>query len=287
MPRKPRSSGQLAPRPFAFSPFARSVNRVAAASSSKHKISNSKSDRTSSSKLLGSLLLCVFSQWTSKHRFRDNGPESESSEEEAPESSFYGSSFGIFCTGSCPGRLAFFDPKPGDFHGVKMLLQSYLDDKEWDLSSFVNLILAQTTVGTVVKIEEDEDEGLFAVLTALNLGRYKDNKCVTEVKDYLLKVCEENLRCKLKRLLEEQAEHVGLVPTEDLRQSFHFKHFLLVTRIYKKIAQNKKGSTRSNDEDIIYVKPEDELFFELCSWSYTFPLHIQPTTTHEVSLIIP
>lgn len=69
--------------------------------------------------------------------------------------------------------FAFFDPKPDDFHGVKILLQSYLDDKEWDLSGFVDLILAQTTVGSVVKIEDEEDEGLFALLTALNLGRYK------------------------------------------------------------------------------------------------------------------
>lgn len=53
MPRKPRRSGQLVPRPFAFSQFARSVTRVATASSSKPKVSNPKSDRKSSSKLLG------------------------------------------------------------------------------------------------------------------------------------------------------------------------------------------------------------------------------------------
>lgn len=69
--------------------------------------------------------------------------------------------------------FAFFDPKPDDFHGVKVLLQTYLDDKQWDLSGFVDLILVQTTVGTVVKIEDNEDDGLFSVVTALNLGRYK------------------------------------------------------------------------------------------------------------------
>ena len=53
------------------------------------------------------------------------------------------------------------------------MLQTYLDDKEWDLSSFVDLILEQTTVGTVVKIEDEEDEGLFAIVTALNLWRYR------------------------------------------------------------------------------------------------------------------
>ena len=63
--------------------------------------------------------------------------------------------------------FVFFDPKPDDFHGVKILLQTYLDDKQWDLSGFVDLILAQTTVGTLVKIEG------YDVLSALNLGRYK------------------------------------------------------------------------------------------------------------------
>lgn len=75
--------------------------------------------------------------------------------------------------------FAFFDPKANDFHGVKTLLQTYLDDKQWDLSGFVDLILGQTTVGTVVKIEDDEDEGVFSLVTALNMRRYK-------VRQYLL-----------------------------------------------------------------------------------------------------
>lgn len=112
MPRKPRRSGQLVPRPFAFSPFARSVTRVATACSSKDKVSISKSDRTS--KLLGvfssnffpvfeepcSFYLCfavhvtfenlfyyTFSadKSSSKHSLRENDSESETSEEEAPE----------------------------------------------------------------------------------------------------------------------------------------------------------------------------------------------------------
>lgn len=69
--------------------------------------------------------------------------------------------------------FAFFDPKPKDFHGLKVLLQTYLDDKQWDLSGFVDIILEQTTVGSVVKIENDEDEGVYAFVSALNMGRYK------------------------------------------------------------------------------------------------------------------
>lgn len=85
--------------------------------------------------------------------------------------------------------FAFFDPKPSDFHGVRLLLKTYLDSKPWDLTGFVDLILEQTTVGTVVKLADDEEEGegatgdktnasgnddddLFGLISALNLGRY-------------------------------------------------------------------------------------------------------------------
>lgn len=82
--------------------------------------------------------------------------------------------------------FGFFDPKPGDFNGVKLLLRNYLDDKQWDLSGFVDLILEQTTVGTVVKLDEhdeagdwngdrDDDAGPFALISALNLRRYEVN----------------------------------------------------------------------------------------------------------------
>lgn len=82
--------------------------------------------------------------------------------------------------------FGFFDPKPGDFNGVKLLLRNYLDDKQWDLSGFVDLILEQTTVGTVVKLDEhdeagdgngdgDDDAGPFALISALNLARYEVN----------------------------------------------------------------------------------------------------------------
>uniref|UniRef100_A0A803LJS1 Uncharacterized protein n=1 Tax=Chenopodium quinoa TaxID=63459 RepID=A0A803LJS1_CHEQI len=151
------------------------------------------------------------------------------------------------------GDFAFFDPKPDDFHGVKMLLYSYLDDKVWDLSGFVDLILAQTIVDSVVKIEDDEDEGLFILLIDLNLGRYKR---VMNLPPQLLPHLYNALFDEISWATEDEL-------TKDLHESFRFKHCLLVTRIYKKIGQKRKESSSSNDEDFIYVKPEDEIFFEL------------------------
>lgn len=291
MPRKPRGHRPLAPRPATFSRFSRSV-ALATACSLKSKVVKSRSLNSSPSKLDNGAV---------KDILRRGKQESDSSDDEASQEVIQ-------------ADFAFFDPKPDDFHGVKILLQTYLDDKHWDLSGFVDLILAQSTVGTVVKIEDDEDDALFALLTVLNLGRYKDQKCIVELKGYLLKVCEgSTLLGELKRLLEDKAEHVGLVvsqrvmnlppqllphlynalfdeilwatedePTEDLRKSFQFRYYLLVTKIYKKISHVKQVSATSNNEDIIYLKPEDEFFHELSSWSITFPLRTQHLAAQEL-----
>lgn len=291
MPRKPRGHRPLAPRPATFSRFSRSV-ALATACSLNSKVVKSHSLNSSPSKLDNGAV---------KDILRRGKQESDSSDDEASQEVIQ-------------ADFAFFDPKPDDFHGVKILLQTYLDDKHWDLSGFVDLILAQSTVGTVVKIEDDEDDALFALLTVLNLGRYKDQKCIVELKGYLLKVCEgSTLLGELKCLLEDKAEHVGLVvsqrvmnlppqllphlynalfdeilwatedePTEDLRKSFQFRYYLLVTKIYKKISHVKKVSATSNNEDIIYLKPEDEFFHELSSWSITFPLRTQNLAAQEL-----
>uniref|UniRef100_A0A7C9DUQ7 Protein BCCIP homolog n=1 Tax=Opuntia streptacantha TaxID=393608 RepID=A0A7C9DUQ7_OPUST len=291
MPRKPRRHRPLTPRPTTFSRFSRSV-ALAAACSLNSKVVKSSSLNNPPSKL---------DNGPAKDTLRRGKRESDSSDDEAPQE-------------AVQADFAFFDPKPGDFHGVKILLQTYLDDKQWDLSGFVDLILSQTTVGTVVKIEDDEDDALFALLTVLNLGRYKGQKCIVELKGYLLKACEgSTLLGELEGLLEDKAEHVGLVvsprvmnlppqllphlynalfdeiiwatedePTEDLRKSFRFRYYLLVTKIYKKNSHMKKGSATSNDEDVIYLKPEDELFHKLSSWSITFPLRTQHLAAQEL-----
>ncbi|XWS22297.1 hypothetical protein CRYUN_Cryun29cG0022000 [Craigia yunnanensis] len=210
--------------------------------------------------------------------------------------------------------FAFFDPKPDDFHGVKTLLQSYLDNKQWDLSGSIDLILGQTTVGTVVKLEDDEDNGVFSIITALNLGRYKDHKCITELKEFLLNVGQGKDKIgNLRSLLGDKGQNVGLLvsqrvvnlppellphlyyalfdevlwatedePTEELCNSFHFKFYILVSKIYKhKNANQKRSSSTDKDEAIIYVKPEDEIFHKLSMRSF-FPLQTQQFTTHEL-----
>uniref|UniRef100_R7W9N5 Protein BCCIP homolog n=1 Tax=Aegilops tauschii TaxID=37682 RepID=R7W9N5_AEGTA len=207
--------------------------------------------------------------------------------------------------------FAFFDPKPADFHGVRLLLKTYLDSKPWDLTGFVDLVLEQTTVGTVVKMAEDEDEDgeanggdksdddgdLFGLITVLNLGRYGENRCIKDLKEYLLAVCgDKDTKEKLKSLLEDKASTVGLLvcrrfvnfpyemvpkmydslfdevswatedePTQELQDSFRFKQYLLLVRILERKTPPKQKAKNNKDEDepVIYPKLEDEIFREV------------------------
>ncbi|KAL8144326.1 hypothetical protein V2J09_017358 [Rumex salicifolius] len=293
MPRKPRGRRVLF-QPITFSSYARSLARNATAYMLKHKEcacchSHKPSPRKCSENEIPDQLL------------EENDHESESSGEEVSE-------------GEIQADFAFFDPKPDDFHGVKTLLQAYLDDKQWALSSFVDVILAQTTVGTVVKLEDDEDNGSFAIATALNLGMHKEKKCMKEVKDYLIKSCQDDtIANQLKELVEHKPEHVGLLvsqrvvnlppqllphlydalfneiqwatedePTEELRESFRFKHYILLSRVYMKKTQSKEALADNNEDDIIYVKAEDELLHKLCSWCFTFPMQSQQPADQEL-----
>ncbi|XBI74541.1 hypothetical protein VPH35_068063 [Triticum aestivum] len=229
--------------------------------------------------------------------------------------------------------FAFFDPKPTDFHGVRLLLKTYLDSKPWDLTGFVDLVLEQTTVGTVVKMAEDEDEDgeanggdksdtgdddedLFGLITVLNLGRYGENRCIKDLKEYLLAVCgDKDTKKKLKSLLEDKASTVGLLvcrrfvnfpyemvpkmydslfdevawatedePTQELQDSFRFKQYLLLVRILERKTPPKQKAKNSKDEDepVIYPKLEDEIFRELSSWSFTFPIRAEQSAQQEL-----
>ncbi|XXG58836.1 hypothetical protein AAC387_Pa04g1036 [Persea americana] len=288
MPRgRPKRRRFSNPRPLAFSPFARSI---ALLQSKRHNICSSEPHhrrKTSQSHGNGASNIKI-------------GRVVEEEHDKAV----------------VQADFAFFDPKPDDFHGVKILLQSYLDNEQWDLSGFVGLILGQTTVGTVVKIEGEEDDGLFSVISALNLGRYKNHQCIMQLKEFLLKVCQDkDVLDDLKLILGENAPGVGLLvsqrvvnlppklliplhdalfdevswatedePTEELRDSFRFKFYLLITKFYKnKHPDQRKGSWKGDcSEPVIYIKPEDEIFHKLSLWSFSFPLRTQHAATHEL-----
>ncbi|GAQ80747.1 hypothetical protein KFL_000610250 [Klebsormidium nitens] len=212
----------------------------------------------------------------------------------------------------------FFDPKPSDYHGVKALLKSYLDDETFDLPGLVDLVLAQTTVGSVIKTTEDEDP--IGLLTVLAFERYKDTEPTKQIVRFLRLRCkkDEHTAGKLEVLLDGKKGRVGLLvserlinvpldlapplhqglfdeiswatedePTEELRESFRFSKYLLLTRVFEETQRADRQaagpSSRGGDpsSSTIYMKPEDEIWEQLSSWAYRFPVTAEALAAHE------
>ena len=56
--------------------------------------------------------------------------------------------------------------------------------------------------------------------------------------------------------------------------------------------KRKKGSLQNGDDqnpdkELIYIKPEDEILHQLCSWSFTFPVHADYLATLEIEDVKP
>ncbi|GLC38993.1 hypothetical protein PLESTM_000824400 [Pleodorina starrii] len=201
-------------------------------------------------------------------------------------------------------QFEFFDPQERDVLGLKALLNTYLDGQQYDCSGLVDAIIRQTAVGTVVKSSEEDDP--FALLTAFNTARgpAASSPWLAQLRDYLaarcpdaatktkleqalagpgtaLLVSERLINCPpqlappLVQMLMEEIE--GAATDEDYpkeeREEFSFQRYLHVTRVYTDPGEEAEGD---QDPLIIYVRPEDEYLYQVCSWSFTFPVEGRP-----------
>ena len=78
-------------------------------------------------------------------------------------------------------------------------------------------------------------------------------------------------------------------PTQELRDNFKFRGYIIITRALidtegdddekrhkKKVSKGCStsgggASSSKRREDLIYTKPEDEVFHQCCDWSFTVP----------------
>eukprot|EP00850_Spirogloea_muscicola_P014051 SM000098S25131 [mRNA] locus=s98:375450:378335:- [translate_table: standard] len=262
-----------------------------------------------------------------RERRRGSGGEEEEEEEEEDEEPV-SSSDGVDHDpgGSSDQELIavdveFYDPAQPDFHGIKALLRNYLDDAPvWDLSGFADTIVAQHTVGSVVKTAgEDSPIGVISILSP---ERYRDKQCMKDLQSFLRKkcggkpeaaglealwaagrsnvgllVCERVLNAPadiLPPLYQGLFDEVGWAVEDEpksLRRYFSFEQYLILTRVYKELrklvepASQLKGKRlkremEKSEGDFVYIKPEDEIFHKLSSWSFTFPVRAEEQAAH-------
>eukprot|EP00884_Botryococcus_braunii_P006082 jgi/Botrbrau1/15475/Bobra.43_2s0095.2 len=105
----------------------------------------------------------------------------------------------------------FETPKEQQFHGLRSLLQNYLDGHEFDVSGLVDMILKQTEVGTV--ITGQEWSYCYAVLSMLNTSRHQASAALVEIRKFLQKHSpNDSIKSKLEKAWKGQ--HTGLVVSE-------------------------------------------------------------------------
>ena len=157
----------------------------------------------------------------------------------------------------------FQDPTEIDFHGLKALLGNYLDGAEFSSSPLCDAIIAQKTVGTVIKAQGAGDElDPVAVMSVMNVQEKKDATYIKEIAAYLKNRCPKDLKDKLNEaftskgvgflinervinippetaspLVEGLFDEIGWAtedePTEELRESFNFSKYLMFSRVYR------------------------------------------------------
>lgn len=195
-----------------------------------------------------------------------------------------------------------------DFHGTKSLLRQLLDvdSQLFDVSGLADIILAQSTIGSTVKVDGKETDP-YAMLTALNLHELREKKPVADLIQYLGdKAKGIEALSPLPELLGS-GKHVGLVLSERLinmpseisppmynllideieaavedKEPYEFSHYLVLSKVYHEVEstldvldERKKKKGKVAEPAVFYFHPEDEVLAKhaVASGSYEFTKH--------------
>ncbi|KJR81478.1 protein BCP1 [Sporothrix schenckii 1099-18] len=175
-----------------------------------------------------------------------------------------------------------------DFHGTKTLLRQLLDVDAAliDVSGLADVILAQSTIGSTVKVDGKANDA-YAMLTALSLREQRENKAVAQLKQYLADkaaaAAETNAAlAPLLPLLSDQSSgpseagkpHIGLILSERLinmpaeiapplytmlmdeveaavedGEPYQFTHYLILSKTYEEVQSDLAAMVVDDDDD--------------------------------------
>ncbi|KIH89364.1 protein BCP1 [Sporothrix brasiliensis 5110] len=175
-----------------------------------------------------------------------------------------------------------------DFHGTKTLLRQLLDVDAalLDVSGLADCILAQSTIGSTVKVDGKANDA-YAMLTALSLREQRENKAVAQLTQYLADkaaaAAETNAAlAPLLPLLSDQSSgpseagkpHIGLILSERLinmpaeiapplytmlmdeveaavedGEPYQFTHYLILSKTYEEVQSDLAAMVVDDDDD--------------------------------------
>jgi len=183
-----------------------------------------------------------------------------------------------------PVDFVFSDPKELDFKTIKTFMMQYLEGKAWNATELADLVIAQKFVGSIIKVEGD-DEG-FGFISVINLNQHKDRGSIKEIVSFIkTKISKHGTKEQVQRwykLLDEPG--VGLILNERMlnippqlaphlhkclyeeiqwaiedEAPFKFTNYIMLTSYYQEGVTTAKKKVKQNEEFMFY-KPEDEVY---------------------------
>ncbi|KAI9002288.1 p21-C-terminal region-binding protein-domain-containing protein [Gaertneriomyces semiglobifer] len=202
----------------------------------------------------------------------------------------------------------FFDPKPVDFHGLKSLLNQtfFSDAASVPISPLADLIIGQPSVGSTVKVEDQQDP--YALMTVLSMETHRDTEPIKAIRAFLAEKCRkaipdkdvhEQFGCILEKaglLINERLINMPpqIVPPmlkmlleeiewalED-KEPFNFPYYIYISKIYYEVEptveeeegvvveKKKKKARTSKAAEVFYFQPEDEIIQEYATLKFDY-----------------
>eukprot|EP00210_Caulerpa_lentillifera_P000543 g524.t1 len=220
-------------------------------------------------------------------------------------------------------EFQFFDPVEADSEPIKELLTNQLRGIDVDIPTLANSIIQQKTVGTVLKCGEGEDAYLCGFISVFNMHQNREVKWIQQVKAFIIQRCQDSqkketfqdamdsvrtglmvnerlLNCPPQvgpplnqALFEEISWAQEDEPTQELRDSFKFEQYILITKAFQDPTQeadldhSSKKSKIKGPSGYIYSKPEDEFYHKFSKEWFSFPLiQEQEDALHPYRLIM-
>ncbi|KAK3788292.1 hypothetical protein RRG08_027025 [Elysia crispata] len=205
-----------------------------------------------------------------------------------------------------------FDARPpsdSDYHGVRRLLQQlFVKQINDELSELANLIVAQDTVGCVLKQDHDEtsdeensddsedddddEDNVFAVNTVINISENQSLSCIERIISLLKTACQDNHKgdpSRMTKLLDDTSKQIGLLISErfinippqvalpsykslksDIERAVRKKKkFNFTHLVLISKTYRAKGEGQIGD-DLFYSNAEEQLFSDMCEFSFTY-----------------
>ncbi|KAJ1527346.1 Mss4p nuclear export [Nowakowskiella sp. JEL0078] len=213
----------------------------------------------------------------------------------------------------------FFNPAPVDKQGfVSLLRQTFSDTEDIDLNSLADLFIAQSHIGSTVKVDGDEESDPYAVFTVLSFKTHKDEESLKQLTKYLLQKISKQAEnhSKLSSVLNDQSKHVGYLFSERLinmppqivpplfkllldelqatnyGEAFDFDYFLFVSKTYREdepetfeeneenpsYRKKRKGKSKTAIPMTLFFQAEDEIIQKYASFSCDYRLSTNSDT---------